>query len=89
MLVQQLRKLGINSDAMQLMGLASILGSIVTWRSAKKTGDVAHGERLAIFVGLWAPTFFVLGAQQAAAEAAAAADANVAASAVHSVSKSA
>lgn len=63
MLVQQLRKLGLTADVLQVLGLASIAGSIVTWRRAKSTGDTAHAERFGIFVGLWAPTFFVLADQ--------------------------
>lgn len=46
------------------LGIASILGSILIWissggRSANKE-EQAHGERFGIFVGLWAPTFFIL-----------------------------
>ena len=89
MLVKQLRKLGINSDAMQLMGLASIFGSILTWRAAKKTGDPQHGERLAIFVDLWAPTFFVLASQQVSVETAEAIEPGSQGTTVHGVSKTA
>lgn len=89
MLVKQLRKLGINSDAMQLMGLASILGSIVTWRASKRTDDAAHGERLAIFVGLWAPTFFVLASQQVSVETAETIQDITAGTNVHGVAKNA
>ena len=63
MLVQRLRKAGISSDVLQILGFASILGSIATWRTAKGSGDAAHAERFGIFVGLWAPTFFVLADQ--------------------------
>lgn len=45
------------------LGGASIVASIVTWASAR--GDTpeerAHAERFGIFVGLWAPTFLILG----------------------------
>ncbi len=44
-------------------GFASIIGSIAIWYS-KGGSDLphakAHGERFGIFVGLWAPTFFIL-----------------------------
>ncbi len=40
-------------------GFASIVASVVIW-IAFKTDDRAHAERFGIFVGLWAPTFFVL-----------------------------
>lgn len=60
MLVTRLRAAGVSSDVLQLAGFASILASILTWRAAKKSGDVPHAERFGIFVGLWAPTFFAL-----------------------------
>ena len=45
-----------------VLGFASIIGSIAIWILSK--GDapetIAHAERFGIFVGLWAPTFFVL-----------------------------
>jgi hypothetical protein len=40
-------------------GFASIIASIAVWFTFK-TPDAAHGERFGIFVGLWAPTFFIL-----------------------------
>lgn len=47
-----------------LAGLGSILGSIAIWATqggqATTAEDRAHGERFGIFVGLWAPTFFIL-----------------------------
>ena len=60
MIVKALRATGISSDVLQVAGLASIVGSILTWRAAKSSGDVAHAERFGIFIGLWAPTFFAL-----------------------------
>ncbi len=69
MLVQKLHSLGINSDVLQVAGLASIGASILTWRAAKGSGDAAHAERFGIFVGLWAPTFFILADQMVALEA--------------------
>lgn len=49
---------------MTLAGAASILGSIAIWASqggqATTAEERAHGERFGIFVGLWAPTFFIL-----------------------------
>jgi hypothetical protein len=48
-------------------GFASIVASIVVWFLAKSgenyfwsNGDPAHAERFGIFIGLWAPTFFIL-----------------------------
>lgn len=42
-----------------VLGFASIAGSIAIWLLSKSP-DPAHGERFGIFVGLWAPTFFIL-----------------------------
>ena len=68
MLVQQMNKLGISSDVLQVAGFVSIFASIATWRMAKGSGDAARAERFGIFVGLWAPTFFALAGQVALAE---------------------
>ncbi len=46
-------------DVCFVLGFASIAASIAVWAKAKQ-GDAAHGERFGIFVGLWAPTFFIL-----------------------------
>lgn len=40
-------------------GFVSIAVSITVW-FVSNSADPAHAERLGIFVGLWAPTFFVL-----------------------------
>ena len=42
-----------------VLGFVSIIASIGIWYIAKEP-DLAHGERFGIFVGLWAPTFFIL-----------------------------
>jgi hypothetical protein len=44
------------------LGFASILASIAIWfLTGGTTPDTqAHAERFGIFVGLWAPTFFIL-----------------------------
>ncbi|MBC7421502.1 MAG: hypothetical protein H7328_12315 [Bdellovibrio sp.] len=42
-----------------VLGFVSIIASIAIWYIAKEP-DLAHGERFGIFVGLWAPTFFIL-----------------------------
>ncbi len=52
-------------------GFASIIGSILIWylmsgnapldwNNAAACAQRAYGERFGIFVGLWAPTFFIL-----------------------------
>ena len=45
-----------------ILGFASILGSIAIWFLTGGTAPdtQAHAERFGIFVGLWAPTFFIL-----------------------------
>ena len=52
-----LRVLG---DVSFAAGFASIAASIAIWAMEKETDDRAHAERFGIFVGLWAPTFFIL-----------------------------
>lgn len=52
------------STACVALGGASIIASIATWATARR-GDTpeakAHAERFGIFIGLWAPTFLILG----------------------------
>jgi len=45
-----------------VLGFASIIGSIAIWYMSGGTSaeNQAHGERFGIFIGLWAPTFFIL-----------------------------
>jgi hypothetical protein len=45
-----------------ILGFVSIIGSIAIWFMTGGTSpeSQAHGERFGIFVGLWAPTFFIL-----------------------------
>lgn len=59
-----LKRLGFTSTIMHSFGLASILSSISFWGRSAAQSDKhakARAERLAIFVGLWPPTFFLLG----------------------------
>ncbi len=44
------------------LGYVSIIGSIAIWFLTGGTTPEtqAHAERFGIFVGLWAPTFFIL-----------------------------
>ncbi len=52
------------SNFMNIAGFASIAASIYIWATqggqASNPDEKAHGERFGIFVGLWAPTFFIL-----------------------------
>jgi len=68
MIIQKLRGIGINSTVLQALGMASIGGSIAIWNLRRLSGDKAHAERFGIFVGLWAPTFFVMATEAAAQE---------------------
>jgi hypothetical protein len=42
------------------MAVASILGSIAIW-ARRNEKNPANAERLGIFIGLWAPTFMIIG----------------------------
>jgi hypothetical protein len=55
-------QLKLVSNACFILGFASIIGSIAIWytTSGPTPEALAHGERFGIFVGLWAPTFFIL-----------------------------
>jgi hypothetical protein len=59
-----LHRIGLSSDLLHGLGFASILGAISLWgRSAAVSNENARAraERLAVFSGLWPPTFFLLG----------------------------
>ena len=45
-----------------VLGFASIIASIAIWflTGGTEVETQAHAERFGIFVGLWAPTFFIL-----------------------------
>jgi hypothetical protein len=52
--------LKVASDVCFVAGFASIAGSIAAWAMKKGDDTDAKAERLGIFIGLWAPTFFIL-----------------------------
>jgi hypothetical protein len=59
-----LKRLGLTSTLLHSLGAASIAGSLSLWARSAAVSDKqgkARAERLAIFVGLWPPTFFLLG----------------------------
>jgi hypothetical protein len=59
-----LHRLGLNSTLMHSFGLGSIGLSVSLWGRSAAVADKdkkARAERLAIFIGLWPPTFFLLG----------------------------
>jgi hypothetical protein len=44
------------------LGFVAIIVALIIWAAAKGMAtpeDMAHGERFAIFVGLWAPTLWI------------------------------
>ena len=60
MLYRVLSRFGINADTVYAASFLSVFLSIGTW-FLRGREDRAAGERLAIFVGLWAPTLMTLG----------------------------
>ena len=60
MLFKLLHRLHVPSDVPYGMALASILGSIAIW-AQRNEKNPANAERLGIFIGLWAPTFMIIG----------------------------
>lgn len=54
---KQVRILG---DACFAAGFVSIAASIAAWACKKGDDTDAKAERFGIFIGLWAPTFFIL-----------------------------
>ena len=59
-----LHRAGLRSDLLHGLGFASIVGSVAFWGRSGRAQDrfaKARAERLAIFVGLWPPTLFLLG----------------------------
>jgi hypothetical protein len=59
-----LHRLGLNSTLMHSLGLTSIGAAVSLWGRSAAADDKhkrARAERLAIFVGLWPPTFLLLG----------------------------
>jgi len=60
MITKWLHRFGIPSDAAYVAALASIGGGIVAW-AWRNEDYAANAERLGIFIGLWAPTFMLIG----------------------------
>lgn len=59
-----LNRLGITSDVLHGLGFASMAAAVSLWGRSATVDNwkaKARAERLAIFVGLWPPTFFLLG----------------------------
>jgi hypothetical protein len=59
-----LHRLGLRASLMHGLGIGSILAALALWGRAAAVDNKdskARAERLAIFVGLWPPTFIQLG----------------------------
>lgn len=63
MLLRLLRSAGVTPDMLYTASLGSILLSLALWFVPRGGDDSEKGrpERLAIFVGLWPPTLFLMG----------------------------
>jgi hypothetical protein len=63
MLVSQLYKLGLRDWHLHSLSLGSVGLCIGLWIRAKTVDQEARGnaERRALFVGLWAPTLWMMG----------------------------
>jgi hypothetical protein len=60
MLFRTLHRLGVPSDLAYGAGVVSIAGAIIAW-AMRNDENPANAERLGIFIGLWAPTFMIIG----------------------------
>lgn len=63
MIIKRLNQMGVKSEYAYAAGFGSIALTFLSWLvSRKKTPDSrAQSDRWGLFVGEWAPTFFVLG----------------------------
>ena len=60
MLFRTLHRFGVPSDLAYGAGVVSIAGAIIAW-AMRNERNAANAERLGIFIGLWAPTFMIIG----------------------------
>jgi hypothetical protein len=60
MLFRTLYRFGVPSDLAYGAGVVSIAGAIIAW-AMRNEKNAANAERLGIFIGLWAPTFMIIG----------------------------
>ncbi|HEV7883009.1 MAG TPA: hypothetical protein VGO81_05540 [Solirubrobacteraceae bacterium] len=63
MISSALRAAGLRSDHLQFLSLGSVGLCIALWIRAKTVDQDERGnaERRALFVGLWPPTFWLIG----------------------------
>jgi hypothetical protein len=57
------RSIGLKPDVLYVASLASMVLSLMLWFVPRGGSDEekARAERLAVFVGLWPPTLFLMG----------------------------
>lgn len=72
-MIQLLQSWNLTPDKFYVASMGSILLSLILWLVPRSGDDATSSrpERLAIFVGLWAPTLFLMGHvvdQEASAE---------------------
>lgn len=63
-MLEMLRSIGLKSDMFYVASIGSMFLSLLLWfvpRGAGSDEEKARAERLAIFVGLWPPTLFLMG----------------------------
>ena len=63
MIVKPLHAAGLRSWHLHVLSLSSVLLCVALWIRAKTIGEDERGnaERRALFVGLWPPTFWLIG----------------------------
>ena len=62
-MIYLLRSWNLTPDKFYASSMGSILLSLILWFAPRSGNDAdkSRPERLAIFVGLWAPTLFLIG----------------------------
>lgn len=60
-MLKRIQSFGFSANLSYALGFLSVIGSIVIWLTQGGGDDGESGERLGIFIGLWAPTFMALG----------------------------
>ena len=60
-MLRLLRSIGLTPDIFYAASLGSMALSLALWFVPRSGGDKGRAERLAIFVGLWPPTLFLMG----------------------------
>jgi hypothetical protein len=61
--ISLLQRAGLRSDHLQMLSMGAVLLCVALWIRAKTVDQDERGnaERRALFVGLWPPTFWLIG----------------------------